>query len=168
MANTVVINSILFDSILTLSETYTFGTDPTFSTFLAPSGMGQQWRFDDILGPTVTKAWHREITLTAGAATIDLTALAHDILTTVDATGLKLKGLFVLAKSSNSDVVTMAEGASNEYTGWAGADGLVLEAGLPFSQLYDEACDTVGGSAKNIDFASADTDAKVTVIMLFG
>lgn len=170
MANTRTLNSQTFSNLLSLSETIAFGADPTIASLPASPAMGSGlWRYDGTVGPAVTKAWHRKITLSAGVATIDLTALADDILTTVDMSGLKLRHLQLTADSANTQPVTVAPGAVNAYTGWCkAAGGLSLGAAdqQALGPLYSGIA--VDGTHKNIDFASAMAAAVITVTALFG
>lgn len=119
--------------------------------------------------PAVSKAFSDSVQLTAGAASLDLAALAGPLSTAIDMTGLKVQAILVLADAANTDVVTVDVGATNGYNifGTAGSE-LALAAG-GFALFYSpEGLPDVGAAAKTIDLSSPDTDAIVKVIIVAG
>lgn len=175
MANTKTLSSITTQNTVTVNESNTIGADPTLASLPGVVSAGQQWRFDGTIGPAVTKVWHRQVTLVAGAATLDLTALTDDILTTQDMTGLKLKALHAVPASTNANAITIKPGAANGYTGWVGTDGIVLNTTTISSVNYPDNVFigplyggiAVDGTHKNIDIAGTGTQ-KVNLILMFG
>ena len=128
---------------------------------------GGQYKYDGTTGqaPEATKQWSQLVTLTAGAATLDLTALTNPVR---DMSGLKLLELFAIAHEDNANVITIAPGASNGFTGWVGSAGLRLLTALDQNKigpLYGGI--TVDGTHKTIDIAGTGTQ-KVLISMLFG
>lgn len=114
------------------------------------------------------------VTLSAGAATVDLTALTTTNGSTFDATGYKL--LEILITNANANAVVIGTGASNGYAA----------SNLPFSSTgqkiapqgandgvgalhlyFGDGCPVVSGTVKTLDFAGTGTDA-FSVGMLFG
>ncbi len=167
MTVTRTLNSVTSINQTNLSETTTDSADPNNSQSSA-FVQGTQRRYDGTTGPIVTKAYHRKITLVAGAATLDLTALVDTDLT-IDMTGLKLREMFLVSDSANANSITVQPGASNGYTGWGiGTQGLILGTANDehkLGPLYGGIA--VDGTHKNIDIVGTGTQ-KVFVSMLFG
>lgn len=117
-------------------------------------------------------AWNGLVTLTAGAATLDMTALARTGLSTLDATTYKLWLAWFFATAANTHLVTIVPGASNGYgTADIGA-GLSLKPGSqqmigPLQTGTTVNSIAVDSTHKNIDFASSMAAATVQVILLF-
>jgi len=105
--------------------------------------------------------------LSAGAATIDLTALSGTQ-GEVDGTGLKVQALKVIAAAANTEVVTVGDGAANGYEllgdGWT----MDLAPGQEVLVYGNEAAPDISGTASDIDLASSDLDAIVNVIVVMG
>lgn len=161
MSNVRTIQSIDFQSSISLKELTTLGIDPTLSNGVySNSILGQAWKFDGSVGPLPTKAWHGVVTLTAGAATLDLTSLADAILTTISMSGLKMLGIIAYPDAANTHTISVAAGASNGYTGW----GSIVDRGALGPLYYTSAVD---GTHKNLDFAGTGTE-KMNVVVLFG
>jgi hypothetical protein len=161
MTNTRAINSVVWTNTLSVNETTTLGADPTLAAGLPSlSSAGQQWRFDGSNGPLATKTWHGQVALTAGAATIDLTALVDPILGTISMSGLKLLGIHATPDSGNAHTIGISAGASNGYSGW----GAIVDNGALGPLPYTSAID---GTHKNLDIAGNGTE-KLNLILLFG
>lgn len=117
--------------------------------------------------PDVTTVVSFNKAMSGGAATIDLTSLTGTNGATISASGLKLRILKAIAKSTNANVVTISDGASNGYT-WCGSSwSLALKPGAQVL-LYDSGQgDAVSGSVKTIDLAGTLAQS-VDFIMVFG
>lgn len=106
--------------------------------------------------PVTTAAFFQQL-LTAGAATIDLTALTGTNGATVNLTGLKVQAIKFKALATNANPITIGEGASNGYellgSGWT----LDLAPGQEIVIYGNDATPDVGGSAKEIDLAGTGT-----------
>lgn len=119
--------------------------------------------------PVVSQIWSDSITLTAGAATIDLSSLARSGLATLDLSALKVQAFIVRARSTNTDTVTVADGGTNGYNIFGDASGQVtLAAGAAVSFYSPEGLQDIGSSDKTIDLSSSDADAIVDVVILAG
>ena len=117
-----------------------------------------------------TKVGALAVSLSGGAATLDLTSITHGSeLNAVTFSGLKVQLLKVRARSTNTDTVTIVDGASNGYNIFGDASGqITLSAGMEALFFYNEALADVSGSAKTIDFSSSDADAIVDIIIVAG
>lgn len=116
--------------------------------------------------PDVTKMAAFTKALSAGAATIDLTALTGTNGATVNGNGDKVRIFKAINPSSNANSITLTEGASNGYelagNGWT----VVLQPGQHFTFYADEDAPTIGGSAKTIDLAGTGSQTlNVMVVM---
>lgn len=110
-----------------------------------------------------TKAWSQTVTLTAGAATLDLTALARTGLPTVDLTGLEILSIMFRAASTNTSAITIVPGASNGYT----ALGLGVSLKADCEVLFHIPTGTaVDSTHKTLDLASGMATASVDIIIL--
>lgn len=112
-----------------------------------------------------TKVSASVVALSAGAKTLDLTALVGTNGGTVDGTGLKLQ--VWLLKNLGANAMTFTEGASNGYEALGSAFSFILlQNQMAQFYLADSAPD-VGGSTKNIDVAGTGTQTFQNV-MVFG
>lgn len=166
MTNTRALTSKAATNAISLRELITYGTDPTITTLRPSIDVGQSWDFDGVNGPLVTEWWHGLVTLTAGAATLDLTALV-DALTSlpVDMTGLKLKCLHLQATAGNANAITFEPGATDGYTGWG--LGEVLNGGDHRGPSICTGGIAVDATHKIIDVSGTGTQS-VRVVLLFG
>jgi len=101
---------------LTCNKSQSLG-DPTAGLVTVPQNLGnvaQTW--DASTNPNGLDSWSGLVAMTAGTATIDLTALAQaGLSTTVNATGLKLRAIEVQASPGNAAPIEVQPGASNGY-----------------------------------------------------
>lgn len=118
--------------------------------------------------PPATQIWSDQITLSAGAATVDLSALTHPI-ATLDLTGLKVQAIKIAAASANTAAITASDGATNGYNIFGDASGQVtIAAGGEVVFYNPEGNPDVGAAAKTIDFSSGDTDAIFDIMVIAG
>lgn len=117
--------------------------------------------------PAASQVAALQVTLSAGAATLDLQALTATNGYVLDASALKL--LAILVVNDNSNDVTLSEGAVNGYAiptltvhSKNGGDfpGVLL-------QYFADNLDAVAAADSEIDFAGSGSDV-FDVLMLFG
>lgn len=121
--------------------------------------------------PTAVAVWSGRVTMSGGAASLDLTALPYSLdREDVDLTTLKVVALKLFAPLTNADPVKIEGGASTPYELFGDADteidlapgeyatkGVVDSAGAALA--------AVSGSVKVIDFSGTGTDAvDVTIV----
>ncbi len=153
--------SLSYNSQLTVVETlngaYVSGSDNTV-TF---TGLNESGTLSGSTTPPVTKHAIFSKAMTAGAATIDLTALPGQTADeTIDLSGLKVQALKFKNKSTNANKITIAKGASNGYGLNSAGDtwSITLDPNQsvgPF--LLDDAAPDVGSGAKTIDISGTGT-----------
>jgi len=106
--------------------------------------------------------------LTAGAETLDLTAIANQAGGAVDFTSLKIKKLFIRVITATAEVV-FAEGASSGYALFAGTAGKCSWAQGEFGVfVFDESREDVDATHKTIDVSSTDLDAIYEIYFVAG
>jgi hypothetical protein len=113
--------------------------------------------------PPVTTPAIFEKSLTAGAATLDLTALTH-LGASVTMSGLKVQAFKVKNKTGNS-VMTFSEGASNGYALLGASFTFKLLAGQEALFYLNDASPDVAAGDRTIDIAGTGTETcEVTII----
>ena len=114
---------------------------------------------------TIVAAWKQ--LLTAGAATIDLTAMVGTNGATINGTGLKVQALKVKALAANANAITVATGASNGYGLAGAATSVTLAAGQEFMFYGNELTPDIAAGAKTIDLSGTGTQG-VEIIIVCG
>lgn len=119
--------------------------------------------------PAVTKVWKDQGALVAGAATIDLTALARDNLPNIDLTDLKVQ-IFAIKNNSTTYGLTVDIGAANPYDLFGDANGQVtIGKDSGFVLFYSpEGLENVDATHCEIDLSSTDTTCSYDVIIVAG
>ncbi len=118
--------------------------------------------------PAVTKQAGGAHQLTAGAETLDLTAMANDAGGAVDMTGLKVQAVYIRITTATAPVV-FAKGATNGYALFAASSGQIgLAAGEDVLLRFNESRPDVAAGAKTIDVSSADADAEYEIYLVAG
>lgn len=157
------INSITLQAFMTVVETGVLaaGFPASQTRNITHSEFNQSQSLGASSTPAVTKIAFFDQALTAGAATIDLTALAHNA-GVVDGSGLKVQGMLFVNPAGNS-AVTITDGASNGYNLFGDASGQVtvpahatVDSFLLF--FFPEGLQDIGGSDKTIDLAGTGTE----------
>jgi len=101
--------------------------------------------------PPVTCGGLFQQALTAGAATIDLTALDGLNDKAVIGTGLRVQLLRLKAPSSNANPITVSKGLSNGYDGLGSAFSVTLQPGAEVTILTNDAGSDIGAGNKTLD-----------------
>lgn len=99
----------------------------------------------------VTKAVSQVVTMTAGAATVDLTSLIGPGGGAESFSGLKLQVMQLYAPESNANPVTLEVGASNGYEFAGAAFSVTLSPGQRLLFEANDQAPDVSGSAKTFD-----------------
>lgn len=108
--------------------------------------------------PPVTDVASGEQAMTAGAATLNLAAIAGGYGTTKNFTGLKVQTAKFRNKSTNAAVITISEGASNGYA-LLGASWLIrLLPGQEITLYGNDATPDVAAADRTIDIAGTGTE----------
>lgn len=117
--------------------------------------------------PAVTKHSPYTLSLTAGAATIDLTSLpgiTED--ETVDGSGLKVQMACFENPDTNANNMTITFGASNGYLLLGTAWKIILKPGQSFQTYLDDGAPVIDGTHKNIDVAGTGTQSLLVEIVM--
>ena len=100
--------------------------------------------------PAITKDACFTVTLSGGAATIDLTSITDPNLGTVTFNTLTPITIKFANPSANANNITIAKGASNGYTGLGSSFSLTIPPGGE-ATLHLVGASAVGGSSKTFD-----------------
>lgn len=118
--------------------------------------------------PVASKVAAYEITLSSGAATIDLTALPQAGGGTQSVNGLLARYIVLVNPVSNANNITIADGATNGYQLFGDASGQITLKPGQFIILYCAGnAQTVGGSNKTIDLTGTGTQV-LRAMFVFG
>lgn len=165
-----------FDLKLKVTETIALGVDqltdqPYVTQIATDTSSGTKTPTTAV---PVTQQWQDTISLTAGAATVNLAALTYGNLAAKDFTGLKVQGIKIRNRSTNSAYLNIAAGATNGYNIFganAGTPGSVnLPVGMTIMLFADttEGLDDIAAADRTIDFASSDTDLTFDIQIVAG
>jgi len=107
----------------------------------------------DSTTPAVSASGRGLVTLSGGAATIDLTSFTCLDGRVVSFSGLKIRTIKIKHNSANTHLVTVTKGASSGFTGFGAAYSEVIPIGGE-TVKYDGGNGTaVSGSVKTLDLA---------------
>ncbi len=116
----------------------------------------------------ITKPWSDNVAMTAGAVTLDFTALDQVNLPVVNATGLKLQLFIFRNLSANSNTITIKDGATNGYDIFGDSSGqITLNPGEVEMRFCNESLEDVSATVKTIDITGTGTET-LEVVMAFG
>jgi hypothetical protein len=105
------------------------------------------------------------LTLTAGAATVDLRSLPGTK-GIQDGNGKKIRELYIKAVDTNGNLITVVGGAANGYLLFGTAGKETLNPGEELHRRYKDALPAVDDTHKTIDFAGTLAQQLQVVIVL--
>lgn len=138
-------------------ETLDSGVDGASTPVITHNALDVTGTINATSTPPATKHIQDTSALTAGAATIDLTALTGTGGATVNMTGLKVQ--IFRFKNNGAATMTIGEGATNGYELLGNAWSIAVPAGGAIQLVLNETAPDVGASAKTIDIAGTGTQA---------
>lgn len=103
--------------------------------------------------PNVTGHAFGTVTMTAGAATLDLTAASGVEGATVSLSGLEPRAFIFENPSTNANNVTIAKGVTNGYTGLGASFSVTLKPGHKAMFYCDDDGTAVSGTDKTFDIS---------------
>ena len=115
--------------------------------------------------PPVSKPISGALTLTAGAAVIDLTAGAHPSGTTIDLTGKRVQRVVFRARATITQPVTISMDGTNGYDLKLTE---TLAAGDAVAKSFSNNLALVAANTKRIAFASNQSNAIVDFVIVAG
>lgn len=115
--------------------------------------------YTDSTPQTVTTIGVDKLSLTAGAATIDLTAIpGHLTAATITMNGLRVVGAYFFAPSTNAGAsITVAKGGTNGYE-LQSTHATIITKSCENYFNFGSRLTAVGGSAKTLDITGTGTD----------
>lgn len=166
--------SIKVDYSLQMKVTETFGTSQQNASAAVVvheiSGTNGSLNADSTV--PATQVIDKRVTLSAGTATIDLTAAPGKTVdgtaVALDLTGLKLQMVKLKAHADNTQRVKFAQGASNPYL--LGVTGAFVSLGAGESVLleFKDTLADVAPTVKTLDITSGMAAAIIDVQLVFG
>lgn len=162
--------SVTYTAALTIRETLTDNVPAAVETkrLVTHDQFNKTSTIDSGTSPAGTLSATFEQALTAGTATIDLTALVGTNDIAVDGTGLRVQAIRLVCKTANTSPVSIGEGAANGYDGFGSSFLLGLPADGNFLIETQGGGAVIGGANKTLDLASSDVDAIVEISILLG
>ncbi len=141
---------------MTANETVTL--DSASDATITQSGFNLSGvRLNSASTPAVTKSAYHDYAFTAGAVTIDLTALADAVNVAFSGTGLKVQTVIIKNPTGNG-AITLVPGAANPYNLFGAAFKIIIPAGSWVGAYMPEGTPDVAGGAKNIDVTGTGTE----------
>jgi hypothetical protein len=108
--------------------------------------------------PAVSAHAASEVSLTAGAATLDLSALTGANGVEVDLSAKAVKFAKFMADAENEDAITITPAVSDGYELLGSSFSVTLEPGQEIMLKLADSAPTVGASAKDLALAGTGTD----------
>lgn len=149
--------STLWEAKMTTTETLADGSLSSVASEknVVHSAFNQGATLNAGSSPAATLCAHAVTALTAGAKTLDLTALVGTNGAVVNLNGTKVR-LFRV-KNLGANAMAFGEGASNGYELLGDGWNITLQPGQMAMFYLSDNAPTVGGSAKNIDVTGTGT-----------
>lgn len=156
--------NVSYAATLTLAETPSLGVPAAAANqTVTQNGFNTALNLTASTSPNVKKAVAATVTLTSGAATIDLTSLVGVGGGAVSLSGSKGRFFRFKAPSGNGAGITVSKGASNGFTGLGSAFSVLIPPGGEFT-WYDGGNGTaVSGSVKTLDLAGTGSTDSLSV-----
>jgi hypothetical protein len=154
--------SVAYSSLVTSTEILTgntVGTSTSAARTISHANYNTTAALTSLTTPPVTLCAYFLKTMSAGAATIDLTALVGTNDVAVDFTGLKVQIAKFKNPSTNANPITVTFGASNGYLLGGSAWKYILQPGAEIVCYTNDASPDVGGSTKTIDISGTSAQA---------
>lgn len=145
--------SVTYASTLSVVEAYADTFVDSADNTVKFSGLNSSGTYTGASNYPCTKVAAYEKAMSAGAATIDLTALVGIANSAVSGSGLKVQFVKFKNKATNANAITIGEGASNGYELFGNAWSIILQPGQEILACLAEQAPDIGSGAKNIDIA---------------
>lgn len=152
---------------LTVVETLSVGVPAATTPSITHSGYNTTDKANASSTPPASKAVANSYAMTAGAKTLDLTALVGTNGATVDGSTLKLNYAKFINPSTNTGSIVVKFGASNAYL--LGSDSAWRHTLKPGDEvLYKGTANpTIDSTHKNIDISGTGTES-IEVVLVMG
>jgi hypothetical protein len=147
---------------ISIKETIEVGVPDAGTPTINRTGYNETGKLTGSTTPPATKCASFLLTLTAGAATINLASLVGANGATVDGTGLRVQLLRI--KNLGANNMTFSEGAANGIA-LVGLPMVVPPGGIT-QRLFNDAAPDIAAADRTIDVAGTGAQtAEVTVVM---
>lgn len=156
--------SLRYENRVKMIETETGTLLNATDNTLTWDGLDREFTLNASTTPDIEDCALFVVTLTAGAATVDLTAMAHQAGVTKSATGKKVRVWKFWPATANAGNITVAKGASNGYAPLGTTLAKIIAPDGDSSDYFKAAAGDVGAGAKNLDFSGTGTDSVLVAI----
>ena len=117
--------------------------------------------------PVVSMVASNQKLMSAGAGTIDLTAVPSTNNATYNGNGLKVVAFAIQALATNAGAITVKFGAANPYNLFGASGQITIGAGEWVEKYFISNGTVIGAGAKNIDLSGTTTDG-ISYIFVMG
>lgn len=158
-----------YDFKLTVEETPALSEDLADDPTIVQKMTGANGTLTASSTVPATKSWADQRQLSAGADSLDLTALVNSARDNIDMTGLKVQLLKIKAAAENANAIKFDVGSSNGYNIFGSATSEVSVPPGGMIMLYGaDGLPDVAAGAKAIDISSSDVDAIYDIQIVAG
>lgn len=151
--------ALSYSTALTVTEVPSNVPFVNTQTALQHNGMNTSASLNAGTTPSVTAFAGFNKALSAGTASIDLTALTGTNGATVNLNGLRVVAIKFKAKGNNTGALTIAKGATNGYTGLGASFSITLPIGGETVFYGVAGAAAVSGTLKVFDLTGTGTDS---------
>jgi hypothetical protein len=147
--------TVQWTSATTVSETVSGGAAFAATATIVHNGLDTKKTLNSTTTPPVSKTVDLEVTLVAGAKTVDLTNMVGTNNATVNGTGLKVQVVKIVNPATNTHPLVLVPGASTGYRLFGSSSKITLYPGeeLAWKGYNATAYDVIGSGLKNLDFS---------------
>lgn len=162
--------TISFAPLMTFTANETISVDAASAVTINQSGFNLSGvRLTDTSTPAATKAHYHDHTFTAGAVTVDLTALVDSVGVAFSGLGLKVQALIIKNPAGNASI-NLAPGASNGYDIFGAGNDITIPGHASYdnylSFYFPEGTPDVAAGDKTLDFTGTGTQSFYLGIVL--
>lgn len=156
---------LLYQGIVQVKETLSTGVAYATAPVITHDGLNTGATYTASTSIPVAKVAAFLATLSSGALTINLAALVGTNGAAVDLTGLKVQSIKLKATSTNSGMITVAEGASNGIPLFGTAATFGLRAGQECQWLFNELGSDVASGDRTLDLTGTGAETLSIIIV---
>ena len=154
--------SVSYDFNITIRETLETGVPDVSTPVIVHNAYNESARLTASTTPPVTKSSSFLLTLSSGAATIDLAALTGAGGAAIDGTGLRVQLMRI--KNLGANAMTFSEGASNGIA-LSGLPMVVPPGGIT-QRFFNDASPDIASGDRTIDVAGTGAQtAEITIVL---
>lgn len=157
--------TVTYASTISIAETLAnnTGSAPTATRQITHTDYNEAGTYTAVTTPPVTTCASFLLTLSSGAATIDLRALTGTNGASTDLLGLKPQ--MIRVKNLGANTLTIKKGASNGHNAFTATDGFVVQPGGHVQIFTNDNTDDVDATHKTFDVTGTGTQTSEWTIV---